>query len=98
VIVVKILPNDRGQPPDKLADAELHFRLGPLEGMKLVGFAVWERWNGEDLNVSLPVSQSFETGERRTSRVLRSTTPGGGTDAVKNLILDAFAAYEMTIL
>ena len=38
-MVVKITPNDKGNPPGKLADAELHFNDGVLEGMKLIGFA-----------------------------------------------------------
>ena len=45
-MVVKITPNDKGNPPGKLADAELHFSSGPLEGLKLIGFAIWERRNG----------------------------------------------------
>jgi hypothetical protein len=39
-MTVKIIPNDKGNPPGKLADVELHFTSGPLEGMKLIGFAV----------------------------------------------------------
>ena len=39
-MVVRITPNDRQNPPGKLADAELHFTEGPLEGLRLVGFAV----------------------------------------------------------
>ena len=42
---VKITPptkNDRSTLPGKLADAELHFTEGMLEGLKLVGFTVWE--------------------------------------------------------
>ena len=31
-MTVKITPNDRGNPPGKLADAELHFSDGPLDG------------------------------------------------------------------
>ena len=42
-MTVKITPNDRGNPPGKLADAELHFTGGPLEGLKLIGFSIWER-------------------------------------------------------
>ena len=38
-MTVKITPNDKGNPPGKLADAELHFTEGPLEGLKLIGFA-----------------------------------------------------------
>jgi len=37
-MVVKIVPNDKGHPPGKLADAELHFSEGPLEGLKLIGW------------------------------------------------------------
>ena len=42
-MTVTITPNDKGNPPGKLADAELHFTEGPLSGLKLVGFGVWER-------------------------------------------------------
>ena len=36
-LTVKITPNDRGNPPGKLADAELQFGDGPLGGLKLIG-------------------------------------------------------------
>ena len=42
-ITVKITPNDKGNPPGKLADAELHFVDGALAGLKLIGFSIWER-------------------------------------------------------
>ena len=42
-MVVKIVPNDKANPPGKLADAELHFTDGVLDGLKLIGFAIWER-------------------------------------------------------
>ena len=35
-LTVKITPNDKGNPPGKLADAELHFTGGPLEGLRLI--------------------------------------------------------------
>jgi hypothetical protein len=34
--------NDTGNRPGKLADAELHFTDGPLDGLKLIGFSIWE--------------------------------------------------------
>jgi hypothetical protein len=37
--IVKITPNDKGNPPGKLADAEFHFGDGPLAGLKLTGFS-----------------------------------------------------------
>ena len=36
-VTVTIQPNANGNPPGKLADAELHFTDGPLAGLKLVG-------------------------------------------------------------
>ena len=33
-MTVKITPNDKGNPPGKLAEAELHFTDGVLEGLK----------------------------------------------------------------
>ena len=52
---VKVPPNDKGNPPGKLADAELHFTEGPLEGLKLAGFAVWESKKSTGvLNVTFP--------------------------------------------
>ena len=42
-MTVKFSSNDKGTPSGKLADAELHFSGGPLDGLKLIGFAVWER-------------------------------------------------------
>ena len=45
-MTVKITPNDKGNPPGKLADAELHFTDGSLSGLRLIGFGVWERRGG----------------------------------------------------
>ena len=43
-ITVTIIANDRGNPPGKLADVEVHF-VGDsvLAGLKLIGFSIWER-------------------------------------------------------
>ena len=67
-MVVKIIPNDKGQPAGKLADAELHFSGGPLDGLKLVGFAVWER-KGGGRNVTMPARQYSVNGERRSVKL-----------------------------
>ena len=40
-MVIKILPNDKNAPTGKLADAEVHFTEGALDGLRLLGFAVW---------------------------------------------------------
>ena len=53
-MTVKITPNDKGNPPGKLAEAEIHFDDGYLQGLKLVGFAIWERKSGSGRNVTFP--------------------------------------------
>lgn len=70
-MVVKITPNDKGSPVGKLADAELHFTEGPLAGLKLLGFAVWERRSGSGRNVTFPSRQYSVNGERRSYALLR---------------------------
>ena len=54
-MTIKIIPNDRGNPPGKLADAELHFAKddGVLAGLKLIGFGIWEG-RGGGRNVTFP--------------------------------------------
>jgi hypothetical protein len=56
-MIVKLTPNDKGNPPGKLADAELHFADGPLDGLKLIGFAIWETRSGARRNVTFPARQ-----------------------------------------
>jgi hypothetical protein len=69
--IVKIVPNEKGNPPGKLADAELHFTDGVLDGLKLIGFSVWERRGGSGRNVTFPARQYSVNGERRSFALLR---------------------------
>jgi hypothetical protein len=41
-VSVRVIPNTTGNPPGKLADAKVIFGAdtGPLNGLKLIGFAV----------------------------------------------------------
>ena len=96
-LTVKIIANDRGNPPGKLADAELHFGDGPLAGLKLIGFAIWERRSGGGRNVTFPARQYSVNGDRRTFSLLRPTT-GDATaqDRLRELILEAYAEFEQT--
>ena len=96
-MLVKITPNDKNNPPGKLADAELHFTDGTLEGLKLVGFAVWERRTGSGRNVTFPARQYSVNGDRRTFALLRPTS-GDATaqDRLRGMILQAYADYEET--
>jgi hypothetical protein len=94
VVVVKIQPNEKGNPPGKLADAELHFSSGPLDGLKLVGFAVWERRTGNGRNVTFPARTYSVNGERRSFALLRPVSDATSQDRVRDLILQAYAEFE----
>ena len=92
-MTVKFVPNDRGNPPGKLADAELHFSGGPLDGLKLIGFAVWERKNG-GRNVTFPARQYSVNGERRSFALLRPIADATAQDRVRDVILASFKEHE----
>jgi hypothetical protein len=92
-MTVKFAPNDKGNPPGKLADAELHFSGGPLDGLKLVGFAIWERKHG-GRNVTFPAKQYSVNGERRSFALLRPIADSTGQSKLRDLILDAYKAHE----
>ena len=93
-MLVKITPNDKGTPVGKLADAELHFTDGPLAGLKLLGFAVWERRNGSGRNVTVPSRQYSVNGERRSYALLRALTDVKAQDHVRDVVLSAYARFE----
>jgi hypothetical protein len=93
-VTIKIVPNDKGTPAGKLADAELHFTSGPLEGLKLIGFAVWERKTGNGRNVTFPARQFSVNGERRSFALLRPMTDATGQDRMRDLVLQAYADFE----
>ena len=93
-IVLKIVANDKGNPPGKLADAELHFTSGPLDGLKLIGFGIWERRNTAGRNVTFPARQYSVNGERRSFALLRPIVDATAQDRVRDVLLEAYAAYE----
>jgi hypothetical protein len=93
-MVVKFAQNDRGNPPGKLADVELHFSEGTLDGLKLIGFAVWERKNGNGRNVTFPARQYSVNGERRSFALLRPVVDAAAQERVREFILQAYAEYE----
>ena len=94
-MTVKIVPNEKGNPPGKLADAELHFTDGVLEGLKLIGFSVWERRTGNGRNVTFPARQYSVNGERRSFALLRPISDTGAQDRIRDLVLQAYAQYEL---
>jgi hypothetical protein len=133
MVSVKIIPNEKGTPAGKLADAELHFTdpvcpvcLGdaevqvaesgplagivgncatcdghgvlvganPLAGLKLVGFAIWQRRSGQARVVTFPARQYSVNGTSRSFALLRPATTTDAADRLRDLILDAYAAHE----
>ena len=93
-MTVKIQANDKGNPAGKLADAELHFTAGPLEGLKLIGFGIWERRGGSGRNVTFPARQYAVNGERRSFALLRPIVDSAAQERIRELVLEAYAAYE----
>ena len=93
-MTVKITPNDRGNPAGKLADAELHFTEGPLAGLKLIGFGIWERRSGTGRNVTFPARQYSVNGERRSFALLRPIIDATCQERIRDLVLDAYAQFE----
>ena len=97
-MTIKIIVNDKGNPPGKLADAELHFTSGALEGLKLIGFSVWERRTGSGRNVTFPARQYSVNRERRSFALLRPALDNGeGQERIKTLILEAYAQQETEV-
>jgi hypothetical protein len=95
-IVVHITPNERGNPPTAVADAELHFMQGPLAGMKLIGFRIWKRprGGGEELQVTFPARQYSVNGERRSFALLRPTKDAGERERVRDFIITAYEQWK----
>jgi hypothetical protein len=93
-MTVKILPNEKENPPGKLADAELHFTDGPLDGLKLIGFAIWERKSGNGRNVTFPARQYSVNGERRSFSLLRPISDATAQERIRELVLNAYAEHE----
>jgi hypothetical protein len=95
-MVIKIIANEKGNPPLKLADAELHFgpEEGALEGLKLIGFSVWKRRGGGEHNVTFPARQYSVNGERRSFALLRPIEDFTASERIKEQILIAFAALD----
>jgi len=92
-MTVKFFPNDKGSPAGKLADAELHFSGGPLDGLKLIGFAIWER-RGGSRSVTFPARQYTVNGERRSFALLRPAVDTVAQERLRDVILDAYKDHE----
>ena len=92
-VTVRFFPNDKGNPAGKLADAEIHFADGVFAGLKLIGFALWERKNG-GRNVTFPARQYSVNGERRSFALLRPIVDAKSQDKLRDIILEAYKEHE----
>jgi hypothetical protein len=93
-MTVKINPNDKRYSVGRLADAELHFTEGPLAGLKLIGFGIWERRRGSGRNVTFPGGQYSVNGEKRSFTLLRPIADAAAQERIRRLILEAYVDYE----
>ena len=97
-MTVKIIPNEKGNLPGKLADVDLHVTSGPFDGLKLIGFAVWERRTGAGRNVTFPARQYSVNGERRSFALLRPAFNNAeGQERIKTSILEQYAKHETEV-
>lgn len=93
-MTIKINMNDNGSPAGKVADAELHFDGGDLlDGLKLIGFSVWERRGGNGLNVTFPARSYSVNGERRSFALLRPVVDTSAQDRIRAAIIEAYEAH-----
>lgn len=96
VMSVKILPPTPNSPQGKLAEAELIFEAnsGSLKGMRLVGFAIWERRGGGQ-HVTFPARSYSVNGDRRSFVLLRPVEgEHSAQDVFRQRILDAYTRAQ----
>jgi hypothetical protein len=96
-MVVRIVPSDSSTPVGKIADAEILFDEGVFNGLKLVGFSIWEPRAGSSngrRNVTFPARTYSVNGERRTFALLRPVVDSTAQEPLRALILQAHAEYE----
>ncbi len=92
---VRVVFVQRENGPERLlSEAEMAFLEGPLSGMKLVGFSLWQGADG-DVYVTFPSRSAGAGTERRYFDYLRSSS--GETADVKRVkawIVEAFKARQ----
>lgn len=93
-MIVKVIVHDPGNPPGRLADAELHFTSGPLEGLKLVGFGIWQRHHDARPHVTFPSRRYTDGGERRSYALLRPIDASATPDRIRDMVLQAYAEHQ----
>ena len=84
----------QGKPAGKTRGSRAAFQRGPLEGLKLIGFSIWERRGGNGRNVTFPARSYVVNGERRSFALLRPIVDSTAQSKLRDLILEAFQEYE----
>ena len=98
MVVIKIAPSEKGNPLGKLAEAELHFTEGPLSGLKLCGFGIWQsRRAGSPKTVTFPARFYSVNGVRRSFALLRPIADTRGRTRSGSSILAAYAEHEASL-
>jgi hypothetical protein len=92
-MVIRIVHSDKSTPAGKLADAELHFVEGPLAGLKLLGFSIWERRSGSGRNVTFPARNYSVNGATRSFVLLRTVGDELAHDRLRDEILQAYDTH-----
>jgi hypothetical protein len=95
-IFVKITQNGP-MPPGKLADAELHFTGGELDGLRLIGFAIWARRDGTGQSVTFPARQFTANGQRRSFSLLRAIDNPAAQGRLREFVLQAYRAHAQEL-
>jgi hypothetical protein len=93
---VKIIRNGH-MAPGKVADAELHFTGGELDGLRLIGFTIWARKDGTGRSVTFPARQYTANGQRRSFSLLRAIDDPAAQDRLREFVLQAYLADEQHI-
>jgi hypothetical protein len=94
---IKIQRNQSDDTTGKLADAELHFIGDELDGLKLVGFAIWRHRDGNGCDVTFPAREL--TADGRPSRVplLCSWLDPGARKRLRDLVLREYEKARPTV-
>ena len=93
-MTVKIVSHEKGNPPGKLADAELHFTEGPARGVeadRLRGVGAEERQRPQRHVPGADVTRSTASGDR--SRCCARLVDSTAQNRLRDLILEAYAEH-----
>jgi hypothetical protein len=93
-ISIHILKTNGQAAPGKLADAEIHFNGGELDGLKLVGFAVWRSREGQGEDVTFPSRPFVFHGERRSYSLLRWVAKREAQERLQAAVLEAYRGVQ----